>query len=210
MVFSDGEKVPNPHCLQAWEKLAKEQKKLAKKKNGSNNCNKARLKVARIHAKIADTRQDFMQKLTSKIVDENQVIVLESLQVKNMLRNHKLAKAISDVNWGEFKRQLLYNAQWYGRVFVSIDTFFPSSKTCWDCGQVLTRLPLAIHAWTCPACGTEHDRDINAARNILAEGQAVIACGDGVRPSGSLSVTTSRQSSMKQETLSASSEIPRL
>ena len=154
----------------------------AKKKKGSKNRVKARLKVARLHARIADRRRDYQHKLSTQIIRENQVVCIESLQVKNMLKNHRLAKAISDVGWGEFVRQLEYKAAWYGRSLVKIDKFYPSSKRCFACGHILDSLSLDIRYWTCPECGVQHDRDLNAARNILAAGLAAADCGEAIRP----------------------------
>src|SRR2546426_1884292 len=183
VVLSTGEQVGNPQFFRTDEKkLAKAQKRLAKKKKGSKNRNKARLKVARIHARIADRRRDYQHKLSTRIVHENQVICVESLAVKNMVKNHSLAKAISDVGWGEFVRQLEYKSQWYGRTLIKIDRFYPSSKTCHACKHVLDSLLLDIREWVCPACGVVHDRDTNAALNILAEGLSAAACGGSVRP----------------------------
>jgi len=182
VALSTGESVGNPRYFAAYEKkLAKAQRKLAKKKKGSKNRAKARLKVAKIHAKIADRRRDYQHKLSTRIVNENQVVCVESLAVKNMVQNHCLAKAISDVGWGEFVRQLEYKAKWYGRTFVKIDRWYPSSKTCHACKQVLDSLSLDIREWVCSACGTVHDRDTNAAKNILAVGLPVTACGGNVR-----------------------------
>ena len=187
VILSTGQKFGNPRFLRKDEKkLAKAQRQLAKKQNGSRNRAKARLKVARIHAKIADRRNDFLHKLSTQLIHENQVIAVESLQVKNMIRNHHLAKAIADVGWSEFVRQLEYKAQWYGRTVVKIDKFYPSSKRCFDCGYVMPKMSLNIRYWTCPACGVHHDRDVNAAQNILAAGLAVFACGEAVRPARKL------------------------
>src|SRR5712692_7975981 len=180
--LSTGETVGNPRYFAKDEKkLAKAQRRHAKKKKASRNRHKARLKVARIHARICDRRGDYQHKLSTRIIHENQVICVESLAVKNMVQNHSLSKAISDVGWGEFVRQLEYKAQWYGRTLVKIDRFYPSSKTCSVCKHVLDSLPLDIREWVCPDCGTAHDRDTNAARNILAEGLSVTACGGSVR-----------------------------
>jgi putative transposase len=183
VILSTGEKVGNPRFFRKDEKrLAKAQKRLSKKQKGSKNRDKVRVKVAKIHAKIADRRQDFLHKLTTRLIRENQVISLESLQVKNMIQNHHLAKSIADVGWGELVRQLEYKATWYGRTVVKIDKFYPSSKRCYDCGHIVSKMPLHIRKWTCPNCGETHDRDINAAQNILAAGLAVLACGEAVRP----------------------------
>jgi len=183
LITSDGETIDNPKYYARYEKkLAKRQREQAKKKKGSKNRNKARLKVARLHAKIADTRRDFQHKLSTRLIHENQVICVESLAVKNMLKNHKLAKAIQDVGWSEFVRQLEYKAVWYGRTVVRMDRFYPSSKTCSACGHLLEDLPLEVRAWTCPDRGTSHDRDINAAWNMLTAGLAALnACGGTVR-----------------------------
>ncbi|SHK27026.1 MULTISPECIES: RNA-guided endonuclease TnpB family protein [Alicyclobacillus] len=162
------------------------QRRLAKKKKGSKNRDKERLKVARIQAKIADRRQDFLYKLSTRLINENQVIAVESLQVKNMIRNHHLAKSIADVGWGEFVRQLEYKAEWYGRTVVKIDKFYPASKRCFDCGHIMPKMPLSVRHCTCPECGENHDRDVNAAQNILAAGLAVLACGEAIRPAGKL------------------------
>ncbi|MFL5693836.1 MAG: RNA-guided endonuclease TnpB family protein [Ktedonobacteraceae bacterium] len=183
VILSTGETVGNPKFFAKDEKkLAKAQRRHAKKKKGSKNRDKARLKVARIHTRIQDRRRDYQQKLSTRIVHENQVMCVESLAVKNMVKNHCLAKAISDVGWGEFVRQLEYKSQWYGRTLIKIDRFYPSSKTCSACKHVLDSLLLDIREWVCPLCGTVHDRDTNAALNILAEGLSASACGGSVRP----------------------------
>lgn len=181
-VLSDGEKIPNPTYLRKAErKLARAQRRLAKKQKGSKNHAKARTKVARIHAKIADSRNDWTHKLTSRLVNENQVLAAESLQVKNMVKNHCLAKAISDVGWGEITRQLEYKSNWYGRTLVQIDRFYPSSKRCSTCGHILDSLTLDVRSWACPKCGTEHCRDMNAAKNILSAGLAILSGADALR-----------------------------
>lgn len=185
---SGGEKVVNPkHFANGYKRLRKVQKALSRKQKGSSNRYKARLKVARIHAQIRDARQDFLQKLTTRLVRENQTIVAESLAVKNMVKNRKLAKSISDAGWGEIVRQLAYKALWYGRNFVQLDRWFPGSKTCSCCGHVVESLPLNIREWDCPKCKAHHDRDVNAAVNHLAAGQAVLVCGATVRPEESKS-----------------------
>ena len=183
VVLSTGESVGNPKFFDRDEqKLAKAQRRLAKKQKGGKNMGKARLKVARIHARIADRRRDYQHKLSSRIVRENQVVCVESLAVKNLVKNHALAKSISDVGWGEFVRQLEYKASWYGRTLVKIDRWYPSTKRCSHCGHVLDSLSLDERFWTCPACSTFHDRDRNAAQNVLAEGLSVSACGEAARP----------------------------
>jgi len=183
VITSDGEQIGNPKYFHKEEKkLAKAQRRLAKKQKGSKNRAKARRKVARIHARIADRRRDYQHKLSTRIVHENQVICVESLAVKNMVKNRHLAKAISDVGWGEFVRQLEYKARWYGRTLVKIDKFYPSSKRCSQCGHILDALSLDERFWLCQECHSFHDRDINAAKNVLAAGLAVAACGEAVRP----------------------------
>jgi putative transposase len=186
---SDGDKITNPkHLKKLRGKLKKKQKALARKLKGSNNRNQARIEVARVHAKLADARKDFLHKLTTQLVRENQTIVVEDLAIKNMVKNRKLAQAISDASWGELIRQLAYKCQWYGRELIKIDRWFPSSKRCGNCGHIVERLPLTVREWECPKCGTNHDRDLNAARNILAAGLAVSVCGATVRPEQSKSV----------------------
>jgi putative transposase len=182
-VFSTGEKVAAPNVFRRNEKkLAKLQRRLAKKKKGSHNRIKAKAKIARVHAKIADTRRDFLHKLSTKTIRENQTIVVETLAVKNMLRNGCLSKSIADASWSEFVRQLEYKAIWYGRELIGIDKWYPSSKRCSACGFVLDKLPLSVRRWSCPDCKAKHDRDINAAINILAAGRAVSASGESVSP----------------------------
>jgi len=182
---SDGEKTANPkHFKRLRFKLRQAQKALSRKVKGSNNREKARLEVARIQAAIADARKDFLHKLTTRLVRENQTVAVEDLAVKNMMKNHKLAQAIADASWAELVRQLEYKCQWYGRTLVKIDRWFPSSKRCGKCGHVVDKLPLDVREWDCPECGTHHDRDINAARNILAAGLAVKVCGANIRPDG--------------------------
>ncbi|MEW5860516.1 MAG: RNA-guided endonuclease TnpB family protein [Cyanobacteriota bacterium] len=185
---SAGEKVTNPkHWDKHFKKLRRAQKVLDSKQKGSRNRDKARLKVAKVHAAIRDSRQDFLHKLTTRLVRENQTIVAESLAVKNMVKNRKLAASISDAGWGELTRQLAYKALWYGRNFVQLDRWFPGSKTCSKCGHIVDKLPLNIREWDCPKCNAHHDRDENAAINHLAAGLAVLVCGATVRPEESKS-----------------------
>jgi putative transposase len=192
-VTDKGEKVGNPrHTAKYASKLAKAQRRLAKKKLGSANRIKARKKVARIHAKISDCRQDNLHKLSRKLINENQVVCVETLKVKNMIRNPKLSKHIADASWGEFTRQLAYKAEWANRSLVAIDQFFPSSKRCSCCGHVVDSLPLDIRSWTCPECNTELDRDTNAAINIRAAGQAVLAFGENVNLVSQIGISCSR------------------
>ena len=149
----------------------------ASKKKGSNNRYKARLKVAKLHAKIADCRKDFLHKLTTQLVRENQAIYTQTLAVKNMVANRKLSKAIADCGWGEALRQLQYKCKWHDRKLGAIDRWFPSSKRCNPCDHILDKLPLDVREWVCPSCNNLNLRDENAAKNILAVGQTVVACG---------------------------------
>ena len=182
-VTDTGFKTSNPrHTAKYAKRLALLQRRLSKKQKGSKNRAKARLKVARIHAKIADCRLDNLHKLSRKLINENQVVCVESLKVKNMIRNPKLSKAIADASWSEFVRQIQYKSEWAGRTLVKIDQFFPSSKRCSCCGFMMKKMPLYVRDWHCPECEADHDRDINAARNIKAAGLAVLACGESVIP----------------------------
>ena len=182
-IISTGEKIAAPNTFRKnEEKLAKLQRRLAKKTKGSANRKVAKLKVAKLHAKITDSRKDFLHKLSTRLVNENQVIAIETLAVSNMQKNHNLAKSIADASWSEFVRQLEYKSLWYGRELVGIDRWYPSSKRCFDCGHTVKKMPLNVREWTCPECGTIHDRDINAARNVLAAGLAASVCGENVSP----------------------------
>jgi len=183
VTLSNGQKEPNPKHTQRWaNKLARYQRRLSKKKLGSKNRAKARLKVARIHAKTSDCRRDALHQLSRRLINENQVVCVETLRVRNMMKNRALSKSIADAAWHEFTRQLAYKADWAGRRFVAIDQWFPSSKRCSTegCGHVVESLPLGVREWVCAVCGAKHDRDINAALNILAAGLAVLACGENV------------------------------
>jgi len=180
----DGQKEQNPkHTSRYAARLALLQRRLLKKKLGSANRRKAKLKVAKLHAKIADTRQDNLHQVSRRLINENQVICVESLKIKNMVKNRRLAKAICDAAWGELVRQLSYKGDWAGRQIVEIDQWTPSSKKCSCCGHVMEKMPLNIRFWICPTCQAEHDRDVNAARNIRAVGLTVLACGAVRRPS---------------------------
>ncbi|MBN6051705.1 transposase [Nonomuraea sp. RK-328] len=170
--LSTGEKIVNPkHERADRRRLARAQRDLARKEKGSANRRKAKLKVARIHARITDRRRDFLHKLTTRLVRENQTVVIEDLAVRNMVKSHSLARAVCDASWRRMRSMLEYKAAWYGRELVVIDRWFPSSKMCSTCGAVQEKMPLAVRTWEC-ACGALHDRDVNAAINILAAGLA--------------------------------------
>ncbi|MFB7421110.1 RNA-guided endonuclease InsQ/TnpB family protein [Streptomyces sp. NPDC056121] len=197
LTLSTGEKIANPrHERKDRVALAQAQRRMAKKERGSANRARARCKVAKIYARIADRRRDHLHQLTTRLVRENQTLVIEDLTVRNMVKNRKLARAISDAAWSDFRKMLEYKAAWYGREVIAVDRFFPSSKLCSHCGTLQGEMPLNVRIWTCE-CGATHDRDVNAARNLLAAGLAVTVCGAGVRPQRSL---PGRQSATKQET----------
>ena len=176
LITSNGEKFDNIRTTKKYEdKLAKEQRRLSHKKKGSKNWNKQRIKVARIHEKIYNTRIDNLHKISHKLISENQVIVSEDLAVSNMVKNHNLAKAISDCGWYELTRQINYKAEWNNRLYVKIGRFTKSSQPCHVCGYINPDTKdLSVREWTCPQCGTAHDRDVNAAINILNEGLQIL------------------------------------
>lgn len=184
--LSDGTKIENPRHLKKYErKLAREQRRLSRRKGArrgekpSGRYLKQRKRVARIHAKIADARTDALHKVTTMLADENQVLCMEDLNAKGMMKNHHLAKAVTDASFGEFARLLEYKCAERGRSLVKIGRFYPSSKTCSVCGHRLDALPLSVRSWDCPSCGVHHDRDVNAARNILAEGKRILSNTEG-------------------------------
>lgn len=197
LTLSTGEKVANPrHERRDRTRLAKAQRQLARTAKGDGaNRRKAREKVAKVYARIADRRRDHLHKLTTRLVRENQTIVIEDLTVRNMVKNSRLARAISDAAWADFRSMLEYKAHWYGREVIAVDRWFPSSKLCSACGTLRDKLPLNVRTWTCD-CGTTHDRDVNAAKNLKAAGLAVSVWGAGVRPQRS---SPGGQSAMKQK-----------
>jgi putative transposase len=204
-VTSDGERIANPrHLARKARNLARYQRRLARCRKGSANRAKAAAKAARAHRKIRHARRDFLHRASTRLVRRNDMIVIEDLAVRNMVRNRHLARAISDCGWGEFRRQLEYKCERAGRQLIVVDRWYPSSKTCSACGHLLAELSLSTRHWTCPSCGSRHDRDINAAKNILAAGLAVSACGADVRHSGS----SRMRSAVKQEPRPVTAGIP--
>lgn len=207
-VLSTGEKIANPRHMARHERgLRRHQRHLARCKTGSSNRAKQRAKVARKHSRVRDARRDFLHKTSTDLVRRFDTIAVEDLAPRNMVRNRRLAKSISEAGWGEFRSMLEYKTERAGRRLVVIDRWYPSSKTCSACGHLLAQLSLGTRHWTCPGCGTRHDRDINAAKNILVAGglpETQNACGGDVRPQG----TPLRQSPVKQELPDASPRIP--
>ena len=199
-ITSDGSKFDNPKPLKKRAKnLKRKQQKLSRKVKGSNRRKKARRIVARVYERIANSRSDFQHKLSRKLVNENQVIIVENLAVKNMVKNHCLAKAISDCGWSEFTRQLKYKAERDGKTYLEIGRFFPSSKTCHVCLNQVGSLPLDVRRWTCSSCQTKHDRDVNAAINIREEGLRVLALGTSATANGrNVSPRAGRKSSVSK------------
>jgi putative transposase len=179
-ITSDGSKFENPRWLNKHElNLKQKQQQLSRKQKGSSNRNKSRHKVARVHRKITNCREDFLHKLSRRIVNENQVIVVENLNVKGMMSNHCLAKSIHQVGWGQFCTMLKYKAEMEGKIYLEVGRFFPSSKTCHVCLNQVGSLPLDLRTWTCSHCLTTHDRDINAAINLRDEGLRILTSGTG-------------------------------
>ncbi|THA80438.1 transposase [Streptomyces sp. A0592] len=200
ITLSTGEKVINPkHEGRDRKRLTRAQRVLARKEKGSKNRAKARVRVARVHARIADRRRDHLHKLSTRLVRENQTLVIEELAIDNLLKNHKLARAINDAAWRELRTMLEYKAAWYGRELITVDRWFPSTRLCSACGVLAEAISLAVREWTCQSCGTGHDRDENAAVNLLAAGLAVTACGTDARPQRE-SFSRSGRSVSKQET----------
>ena len=210
--LSTGEKISNlKHDAREMKRKRRLSRALARKQKGSKNRNKARIKLARLHAKVSDRRHDQLHKISSRLVHENQVIVVEDLNVAGMVRNHCLARVISDAAWRMLLTFLAYKCAWYGRELIRVDRFYPSSKTCSACGHVVEHLPLDVRQWTCPSCQAQHDRDENAAKNILAAGLAVArkgkVCGPGV---SHRILRDSVQSGLKQKPVSQEPGIPYL
>lgn len=188
VTLSDGRKLANlRHGRRERKRLTRAHRALSRKAKGSSNREKARRRLGRVSVRMADRRRDGLHQLTTEIVRENQVVVIEDLAVKQMQARggaykRGLNRSIADAGWGQLRWMLEYKCAWYGRQLVVVDRWFPSSKACADCGLVLAALPLDVRAWVCPGCGAVHDRDINAAQNVLAAGLAVTACGHGVSP----------------------------
>lgn len=197
-ITSDGSKFDNPkHVDKAQKNLQRKQRKLSRKIKGSNTRNKARLLVAKAHERVANARKDYLHKLSRWLVDENQVIAVEDLHVKGMMRNHCLAKSIGDASWGAFTGMLKYKAERAGKGYIEVNRFFPSSKACSNCLHVQSSMPLEIRSWRCDKCGSIHDRDINAAQNIRNEAQRMIAAGiAGTANRGTVSQVRGRKPSV--------------
>ncbi|MDI6881024.1 MAG: IS200/IS605 family element RNA-guided endonuclease TnpB [Desulfitobacteriaceae bacterium] len=175
-ILSNGEHIPNPkYYRKSEQKLVRLQQAYSRKRKGSLNQEKARLQVARQHEKVANQRKDLLHQLSSKLIHENQVVCIEELKVKNLIKNKKLAKSIQDAGWGMFRAMLEYKARWYGRIVSVVDPFYPSTKTCHNCGHKVPMLTLDVRSWQCPVCRSEHNRDENAAKNILNEGLRILA-----------------------------------
>ena len=205
-VLSTGERIPHPKHMERHEqRLKRYQRRLARCQQGSANRQKAKVKVARQHARVADARRDFLHKASTDLVRRFDGIAVEDLAVGNMVRNRPLAKAISRTGWAQFRAFLAYKAERYGRELAVVDRWYPSSKTCSACGHLLASLSLGTRSWVCPGCGVLHQRDVNAAKNIvLTAGLAVAACGGGVRRTGA----TRTRSPVKQEPQRVTAGIP--
>ena len=201
IVDSNAQKYKNHKYLtKSLKKLAREQRKISKMVKGSNNRNKQRIKVARLHKKIENQRNYYLHKLSRHIIDENQIICIEDLKVKNMARDHKLARSINDASWAKFVSMLIYKASWYGNIVIKVPTNYPSSQLCSSCGYKNENVKnLRIRKWVCPQCGTHHDRDYNAAKNILSKGIEILT-KDGTHPD-SLFMLGSLESSSKKPPL---------
>jgi putative transposase len=210
--LSTGEKVTNPrHDAKELDRKRLLSRRLAKKQKGSKNQIKAQMKLARLHAHVTDQRRDYLHKLSTRLVRENQVIVVEDLNVSGMVKNHRLARVISDAAWHTLLLFLTYKATWYGRTLLKVDRFFPSSKTCHCCGFVVEKLPLDVRVWACPGCKAVHDRDENAAHNILAAGLAVARKSEVCGPDISQCILRSMlQSGVKQKTQGVTPGAPSL
>ncbi len=179
-ITSDGSKFDNPrHIVKAENNLKRKYQSLSRKVKGSKSRNKARLLVARVHERISNQRRDYLHKVSRRIIDENQVVIVEDLNVKGMTANHNLAKAVSDVGWGTLTAFLKYKAERDGKAFVKVNRWFPSSKVCSECGYQMGKMKLDVRSWTCPSCCTHHDRDVNASKNIRDEGLRILASGIG-------------------------------
>ena len=177
VITSDGEVFNNLHFKKSeTEKIKRLQRQLSRKKKGSNNRNKARIRLAKVYKRINDRKQYYLHSISNSLIDENQVICMEDLNVKGMIKNHNLAESILEMNFGEFRRMLEYKAKWYNRKIVFVDRFYPSSKTCHNCGHINKELTLNDREWICPQCGEVIERDYNAALNILDEGMKIIGC----------------------------------
>jgi putative transposase len=209
-ITSDGSKFDNPkHVAKAQKNLKRKQQKLSRKVKGSNSRNKARLLVAKAHEKVANARKDYLHKLSNRLVNENQVIAVEDLHVKGMMRNHCLAKAIGDVGWGSFTTMLKYKSEQAGKGYIEVNRFFPSSKSCSNCLHVQSSMPLNIRNWKCDKCGEIHDRDINAAMNIRNEAQRMIAAGvAGTANRGTVSQVRGRKPSVLARAIDVRSSVP--
>lgn len=207
--LSNGEKIRNPRHLQKkTRQLARAQRVLARKKKGSKRRSLQKLRVARLHARVADARADYLHKVTTDLVRRFDVVAIEDLNVRSMTKNHRLARVLSDASLGTFRQMLRYKCEWYGREFRIAGRFYPSSKRCFDCGYTLEELPLSCRNWQCPNCGKEHDRDVNAAKNILAAGQVVTAREGKVRPKRVSRKGTSLRNANRSESVHSFSEIP--